>query len=108
MGGTSEREYKEKINKILERLHKQERDVQKESDKIEKIRIYSLKKAEDMRRSADNDVNKMEKDIAKSKDLAPESKQRLQSEIIAVRTEIENKYARSRNRIAENMVPIEA
>jgi uncharacterized membrane-anchored protein YhcB (DUF1043 family) len=108
MGSTSEREYSEKLSKIQEKLNKRVRDIQKDFDKIEKMKVDALKKAEDMRRSVEKDVNKIEKNIAKSKDLAPESKQRLQSQIAITRNEIENKYVRSRTQIAESIIPVAA
>lgn len=76
--------------------------------KIEKIKADALKKAEDMRRSADQEMNRMESDISKSKDLAPESKQRLHLEIVRVKSEIEENYAKLRRHIAETIVPIVA
>jgi len=106
MGGTSEREYSEKLSETLEKLNKRVKDIQKDFDKIEKIKVNALKKAEEMRRSAEKDINKIEKNIAKSKDLAPESKQRLQSQIAITRNDIENKYAMSRTQIAESIIPV--
>lgn len=106
MGSTSEREFSEKLRKVQEKVDNRVKDVRKDFDKIEKIKVDALKKAEDMRRSAEKDVNDIEKNIAKSKDLAPESKQRLQSQIAIVRNEIEDKYAASRRQIAESIVPV--
>ncbi len=108
MGGTSEREYREKLGRIQEKMGKLVKDVQKDFNKIEKIKVDSLKKTEDMRRSADHDINKIENDITKSKDLAPESKQRLHLEISVLKNEIEDKYAQLRGRIAESIVPVAA
>ncbi|MDH5449012.1 MAG: hypothetical protein OEY24_05180 [Candidatus Bathyarchaeota archaeon] len=108
MGGTSEREYSEKLQKVIERLNKRVKDVQKDFDKIEKIKVDALKKVEDMRRYAEKEVNKIEKNIAKSKDLAPESKQRLESQIVVARNETEGKYSTSRRQIAESIIPVAA
>jgi len=61
-----------------------------------------------MRRSADKEANKIEEKIVKSKDLAPESKQRLNLELTNVRNEIEDNYATLRRQIAESIVPVVA
>ena len=108
MGGTSEREFIEKLHKVQEKLSKRVKDVRKDFEKVERIKIDALKKAEDMRRSAEKEVNKIEKNVANSKDLAPESKQRLQSQIALLRNEIEDKYSTSRRQIADSIVPIVA
>jgi cob(I)alamin adenosyltransferase len=105
MGSTSEREYKEKLHKIQEKLHKRIEDDQKNAKKIEQIKVESLKKAEDLRRSADKEINKIEGNIIKSKDLAPESKERLRSEIVMLKNEIEGNYVQIRRQIAESIVP---
>jgi hypothetical protein len=105
LGGTSEREYIEKIVKIREKIFKTEKDVNSKFDEIEKTKLNSLKKTEEMRRSAEHDLERMEKDIAKSKDLAPESKQRLTSEISAFRTEIVQKYTDLKTRLSKVITP---
>ncbi len=106
MGGTSEREYNEKLNEIRKKLSKRAKDVRDDAIKIEKVKVDALAKIEDMRRSADKEANKIEEKIAKSKDLAPESKQRLSLELTTVRNEIEDNYAKLRRQIAESIVPV--
>jgi len=108
MGGTSEREYNEKLDEIRKKLSKRAKDVRDDAIKIEKIKIDALAKIEDMRRSADKEANKVEENIVKSKDLAPESKQRLSLELTNVRNEIEDNYAKLRRQIAESIVPVVA
>jgi len=108
MGGTSEREYRERLHKIQEKLHKQIEDIQKDVRKIEKIKVEALKKAEDLRRSADKEINKIEENIIKSKDLAPESKERLRSEVAMLKNESEGNYVQVRRQIAESIVPVVA
>ncbi|NIO36845.1 hypothetical protein GTO27_03980 [Candidatus Bathyarchaeota archaeon] len=108
MGGPSEREYREKLIKIQENLSKRAKEVQKYLSKIEKIKADALRKTEDMRRSADKQINKIEKNIEKSKDLAPESKQRLHSEIAMLRNETEDDYGELRRQIAESIVSVAA
>jgi len=106
MGGTSEREYNEKLDEIRKKLSKRTKDVRDDTIKIEKVKVDALAKIEDMRRSADKEANKIEENIVKSKDLAPESKQRLNLELTNVRNEIEDNYAKLRRQIAESIVPV--
>ena len=105
MGGPSERQLKERLNSIKERTGRREKDVQKDFTKIEKMKVDALKKAEDMRQTAYKDINKIEKNVIQSKDLAPESKDRLRIEIAQIRDEIEDKHARLRTKISETMIP---
>jgi DNA repair exonuclease SbcCD ATPase subunit len=106
MGGTSEREYNEKLDEIRNKLSKRAKDVRDDVIKIEKVKVDALAKIEDMRRSADKEANKIDENIVKSKDLAPESKQRLSSELAIVRNEIEDNYAKLKRQIAESIVPV--
>ena len=108
MGSTSEREYRRKMNKIQEKLNKRAKDVRNNVSKIEKIKLDALKKAEDMRRSIDKEIDKIERDIVKSKDLAPESKQRLHSEIVLLKNKTEDNDAKLRRKIDETIVPVVA
>lgn len=105
MAGPSEREYREKLNKIRENVSHDAKDVREKFEKIEKIKVDTLKKNDEMKRSADHDLDKMEIEIARSKDLAFESKERLQSEIAALKSETEEKYIDLRRRISETMIP---
>lgn len=105
MGGTSEREYIEKISKIKEKILKTEKDVKNDFAKIEKIKLDTLKKTEEMRRSAENDLEKAEKDILKSQDLATESRQRLNSEIAVLKSEIGQRYTELKTQISKAIEP---
>jgi len=69
MGGFSEREYKEKLIKLREKLYHKIKDVRKEFSKIEKNQAYALKKNDDTKRSLYHHVDKISRDIVKSKDL---------------------------------------
>jgi len=69
MGGTSEREYRDKLNKTREKLSKR-KNVRKTFAKIEKMKLEALKKSEEMRRSVEHDPDKIERDVARSKDLS--------------------------------------
>jgi NAD+--asparagine ADP-ribosyltransferase len=105
LGGTSEREYIEKMSKIKEKILKTEKDVKNDFEKIEKIKLGTLKKNEEMRRSAENDLEKVEKDILKSKDLATESRQRLNSEIAVLKSEIGQRYTELKTQISKAIEP---
>ncbi len=105
MGGPSEREYKSKLDKIREKTAQRAGDVRNDFSKIEKMKVNALKRAEEMRRRADHDIDKIEKDVVKSNDLAPESKERLRIEMEALRSEVEEIYANLRTRISETMIP---
>lgn len=105
MGGKSEREFREKLNRIRDDSGRREKDVKKDFAKIERLRLDSLKKAEEILHNAETNIDKIEKDIMKSKDLAPESKERLRSEINSLKSEVESKYSYLRTRISETMVP---
>ena len=105
MGGFSEREYKEKLIKLREKLYDKIKDVKKEFSKIEKIKVNALKKNDDVKRSFEHDVDKISKEIVKSKDLAPESKERLRGEIEALKKEIEERYKELKASISETLIP---
>jgi uncharacterized protein YpuA (DUF1002 family) len=105
MGNLSEREYREKLNKTRERLNKKSKDIENQFAKMEKIKVELLKKTEEVRHDAEHEINKIQENVAKSKDLAPESKKRLQSEIVAMKSDVHEGYSHLKTRIAEAMVP---
>lgn len=105
LGSTSEREYSEKTNKIRDKLNKGVKDARDKFADIEKIKVEALKKTEDLKRSADQEVAKIEIEIGKSKDLATESKERLRTEINSLKREIEEKYTDLKKRISETITP---
>jgi uncharacterized protein YoxC len=105
LGGPSEREYLEKFGKLKEKVNKKLGDVKKEFEKIEKAKVDLLKKTKEMRHDAEREVSKMENEIAKSKDLAPESKRRLRLEIDSLKSEILKRCSELEERIAEAIAP---
>ena len=105
MGGTSEREYLEKLSKMRDNISKKACDVRNEFAKLEKTKVNLLKKTEENRHNIEREIDKLEQQIAKSKDLVPESKRRLSTETIALKREIEETYFDLRTRIAEAMIP---
>ncbi len=106
MGSTSEHEYINKLEKIREKTRKQERKIRDHFEKIERIKVDSLKENEEMKRTAFKNIDKIEKNIRKSKDLAPESNSRLHSKISNLRREVESKNVKLKTKISETMIPI--
>jgi len=105
MGGPSEREYKEKLGKIRQKLNKKAEDIKNQFSQIEKAKVDLLKKTKEMKHDAEREIAKMEEDIVKSKDLAPESKRRLHLEIDVLKSETREQYSNLETRIAEAIVP---
>ncbi len=105
MGSTSEREYRDKLRKLRERTSKTERNIRDSFERIEKIKVETLKTNEEMRRSAYHNIDRIERDVNKSKDLAPESKNRLNSEIMILRKEIATKNSELKTKITRTMMP---
>ena len=69
------------------------------------MKVKALKKTEETRRSTEHDIDKIERKITKSKDLAPESKERLRSEIVILRNEIKENYVELKTQISETLIP---
>jgi len=105
LGGPSEREYVEKLGKMKQKLNQKVGDVKKQFEKIEKAKVDLLKKTKERRHEAEREISKMENDIAKSKDLALESKRRLRLEIDTFKSEIRERYAELEAQIAEAIAP---
>jgi hypothetical protein len=105
MGGTSEREFMEKLGKIRDKTLKAAKDIKNDFAKMEKIKAESLKKTEEMRRSTEHDVAKLEQEVIKTKDLAPESITRLNAEITVIKNEIQQRYNELKSRISAAIVP---
>jgi hypothetical protein len=105
MGGTSEREFIERIRKVREKSSKTADDVRNDFAKMEKLKAESLKKTEEMRRLSEQDLEKLEREIVKDNDLAPESRQRLTVEISIAKNETQQEYTELKTRISEAIVP---
>lgn len=105
MGGSSELECREKLNKIRRRMIERVKDVQKDFRKIEKLKVDLLKRTDEIRRRAEHSTDKMEAEVTKSKYLAPESKMRLRSEIITLKSEVDERHEQLRTRVAAALVP---
>jgi len=76
MGGPSEREYREKVD---------------------------LLKTKEMRHEAEREIAKIEENVAKSKDLAPESRSRLRLEIDSLKGKVRRRFSELETRIAETL-----
>jgi hypothetical protein len=105
VGGPSEREFMEKIRKIREKSSKTANDVRNDFAKMEKLKAESLKKTEEMRRFSEQDLEKLEREMIKDIDLAPESRQRLTVEITSAKNEIQQRYTDLKTRISQAIVP---
>lgn len=99
MGESSEFEFQKKLTKIREEISKKEVDVRGHLANIEKIKVEALKKTEEMKYSAQHDIEKTDQEIMKTKDLNTQAKARLTSEIAALKNEIEEKYTELRSTI---------
>ncbi len=104
MGQASEFEHRKKLNKIREDMNKRLKDVRDQFAKMENVKLDALKKTEEMKRSVQQDMTKLETDIAKS-DLTSDLKQALSSDIDILKKEIEEKAAELRARIIGTVIP---
>jgi uncharacterized coiled-coil DUF342 family protein len=104
MGLSSDYEHRKKLNKIREDVNKRTKDVREHFAKIEKVKVEALKKTEEMARSAEQDIRKLEADIAKS-GLTSEIKRDLSSDIATLRKEIEDRASELRTRISRTVIP---
>jgi neutral trehalase len=101
-------EHQKKLTKVREQLSKREVEVRKHLADIEKIKVEALKKTEEMKYSAHHDIEKIDRDIAKAKDLDAETKARLVAEISTMKSDIEKKYSDLRSAILGKAVTSQA
>lgn len=105
MGGPSERELREKMHRAKEQVNREIRDLRKRMLKIEEIKTDALKRTAELKKTAEDYIDAIEADVGGSEDLASESKERLLSEIPAVRKEVLEKISELRRRICETITP---
>ena len=105
MGNTSEREFMKKIGKMREKMNKKSHNIKKEFIKLEKTKTNLLKKTEEDRHDIERELEKIEKKIYRSKDLAPESKRRLNAETNSLKMNTKDVYYDLKTRIAETFIP---
>lgn len=101
--GDSEREYSEKISKIKLNSSKKVTEVLDVFGKVQKLKAESLKKTEEMMTNAAGDLEKLERDMAKNRDLSAESHGRLNEEITAARSQVRQKYDELKARISDRV-----
>jgi hypothetical protein len=99
MGDSFEFEFQKKLTKMREELGKREVEIRGHLANIERIKVEALKKTEELKYSAKHDVEKVEQDIMKAKDLNTEAKSRLTSETATLKEDLEKKYAELRNTV---------
>jgi hypothetical protein len=99
MSESFEFEFQKKLTKMREELGKREVDIRGQLASIEKIKVEALKKAEELKYSAKHDLEKIEQDVMKAKDLNMQVKARLTSETATLKEDLEKKYAELRNTI---------
>jgi hypothetical protein len=99
--GDSEQEYLEKISKMKFNSSKKVTEVLDVFAKSQKLKAESLKKNEEMMTKAASDLEKLDRDKAKNKDLSIESQKKISEEIAAARSQIRQKYDELRARITE-------
>jgi uncharacterized protein YcbK (DUF882 family) len=105
MGDTSEREFSEKIANIKSKSSKKRDEVIDSFGQMQKLKAEALKKTEEMMASAAHDLEKLEQDMVKNKDLVAESRQRLNVEITDARNQIRQKSDDLKTRISAAIVP---
>jgi hypothetical protein len=99
----SEHKFSEKISKTKLDSSKKISEVLDVFGKAQKLKAESLKKTEEMMTGAAGDLEKLERDMAKEEDLSSESKNRLNEEIAAARSQIRLKYDELKTRISDHV-----
>lgn len=105
MSEAFEHEFRKKMNKVRENMNKKMNEAREYFAKIEKVKVDALKKTEEMRRSTEEEILKMEGEIAQSADLSPETKEKLSTEITILKDENEKRAAELRTKISQVTVP---
>ncbi len=105
MSEAFEHEFRKKMNKARENMNKKMNEVRDYFAKIEKVKVDALKKNEEMRRSIEEEILKIEGEIAQSADLSPETKEKLSAEITILKDENEKRAAELRTKISQVTIP---
>ena len=101
----TEREFLERLEKIKEKSIKTAKDIKNDFTRIEEIKADALKKTEEMRRTGEKVVESLEQELIKAKDLAPESRQRIETQVKNVKADISEKYSELKARISKAITP---
>ena len=102
--GDFEFEFQKKATRIREQLSKKEVDVKGKVADMQKIKLEALKRTEEMKYSAQHDLERISQDIMKAKNLGGEMKTKLTSELSDLKNEIEKKYSELKSTLAERTV----
>jgi hypothetical protein len=97
MAESYEFEFRKKLIKIREEMGKRELDVRGSFANIEKIKVDALKKTEELKYSAQHEMEKIEQDIVKTADLNGQMRARLVTEINALKDDVGKTYTELRN-----------
>ena len=100
--GDSEKEYLEKISNTKFNSSKKVTKILDVFGESQKLKAESLKKTEEMMTKAASDLEKLERDKAKNKDLSAESQKKLNEEIAIARNQIRQKYDELKTLIIEH------
>ena len=100
--GDSEQHYLEKISKTKFNSSKKVTKILDVFGESQKLKAESLKKTEEMMTKAASDLEKLERDKAKNKDLSAESQRKLNEEIAIARNQIRQKYDELKARIIDH------
>jgi hypothetical protein len=100
--GDSEQHYLEKISNTKFNSSKKVTKILDVFGESQKLKAESLKKTEEMMTKAASDLEKLERDKAKNKDLSAESQKKLNEEIAIARNQIRQKYDELKARIIDH------
>jgi hypothetical protein len=101
--GDSEQQYLEKISKTKFNSSKKVTEILNVFGKSQKLKAESLKKTEEMMTKAASDLEKLERDKAKNRDLSNESQKKINDEIAIARNEVRQKYDELKARIVNRL-----
>ncbi len=97
-------EFQKRVAKIREQLGKKEVDVKRKVTDIQKIKVEAIKKTEEMKYSAQHDLERISQDVTKAKNLGGEMKTKLTSELSDLKNEIEKKYSELKYTLTDRTV----
>jgi len=100
--GDSEQQLLEKISNTKFNSSKKVTKILDVFGESQKLKAESLKKTEEMMTKAASDLEKLERDKAKNKDLSAESQKKLNEEIAIARNQIRQKYDELKARIIDH------
>jgi hypothetical protein len=101
--GDSEQQYLEKISNTKFNSSKKVTKILDVFGESQKLKAESLKKTEEMMTKASSDLEKLERNKAKNKDLSAESQKKLNEEIAIARNQIRQKYDELKTRIIDHV-----